>query len=140
MTIAITARVGKGGANHPDDVRKIQALLNAVPEDSGGPCPQLTVDGLCGRMMLDSILRFQSRPFFRRGLRLDRTRRTNPPKAQRICRRTRFATDRDQAKFGNGAGTPRTKTSSIYAMFDFSRTEESRPMRHGDAAWGWELS
>ena len=26
------------------------------------------------------------------------------------------------------------------AMFDFSRTEESRPMRHGDAAWGWELS
>lgn len=42
MTIAITATVGKGGANHPNDVRKIQALLNAVPEDSGGRYTLLT--------------------------------------------------------------------------------------------------
>lgn len=64
MTITIRATVGKGGVNHPDDVRKIQELLNAVPEDSGGPRPRLAVDGLCGRTMLDNILRFQSRPFF----------------------------------------------------------------------------
>jgi len=45
----LTASVGRmGGVNRPDDVKKVQELLNKVPLPEGGPSVPLAVDSLCG--------------------------------------------------------------------------------------------
>lgn len=56
MTIQIHASVGRKGANHKQDTRKIQRLLNAIY-----PATLLFVDGLCGRKTIRRIERFQRR-------------------------------------------------------------------------------
>jgi len=57
--ITITASVGAGGANISTDVRTIQAALNDVPSESGGPDPALAVDGVVGPLTLAAIKGFQ---------------------------------------------------------------------------------
>ena len=57
--IAISGSVGSGGANRPDDVRRIQEALNRVPPGKGGPVPALVVDGLCGPKTTAAIWKFQ---------------------------------------------------------------------------------
>src|SRR4051812_14105906 len=60
---SISASVGYGGANRPDDVLTIQDLLNGVGPESGGPAPSLEVDGLVGQLTIGAINRFQSKQF-----------------------------------------------------------------------------
>lgn len=56
--INITAAVGRGGKNLPDDVRKIQNLLN---EHILVPLQPIVVDGSCGPMTIAAIEEFQRR-------------------------------------------------------------------------------
>jgi hypothetical protein len=58
--LAIADSVGEQGANVESDVRIVQALLNAVPVDDGGPSPRLTTDGLVGPKTIEAIRRFQT--------------------------------------------------------------------------------
>jgi hypothetical protein len=51
--------VGKGGVNIAAEVQAVQARLNAVPRDRGGPVPLLAVDGIVGEKTIAAILRFQ---------------------------------------------------------------------------------
>ncbi|MDP2898636.1 MAG: peptidoglycan-binding protein [bacterium] len=64
MAITITASVGRmGGVNRPDDVKKVQKLLNKVPQTEGGPKVPLAVDGICGPKTINAIQTFQLRHF-----------------------------------------------------------------------------
>jgi hypothetical protein len=56
--VNITAAVGRGGRNLPDDVRKIQTLLN---ENLPVPLLPLVVDGECGPGTITAIEEFQRR-------------------------------------------------------------------------------
>ncbi len=61
-TIAtISASVGEGGENDPDDTTTIQTLLNNVPITAAGPHPLLAVDGKVGRLTIGAIRKFQAR-------------------------------------------------------------------------------
>ncbi|HTZ69952.1 MAG TPA: glucosaminidase domain-containing protein [Acetobacteraceae bacterium] len=51
----LTASVGQGGENRPDDVRLVQSLLNAR-RPGGFP---LSIDGVCGLSTITAIRRFQ---------------------------------------------------------------------------------
>jgi len=57
--VKITASVGNGGINIPDDVRTIQTALNRIPTLQGGPLVPLKVDGLSGPNTISAIRRFQ---------------------------------------------------------------------------------
>ena len=60
----ITASVGRmGGVNRPDDVKKVQRLLNKVPPTEGGPKVPLAVDGICGQKTIGAIQTFQLHHF-----------------------------------------------------------------------------
>ena len=63
MRIDISASVGRGGVNRPNDVRTIQAALNRLPPASGGPIRPLAVDGICGPKTIDAIQKFPSCKF-----------------------------------------------------------------------------
>lgn len=64
MAKSITASVGRmGGVNFPNDVKVVQALLNNVPQASGGPPVKLQADGSCGPKTMDAIQKFQMRHF-----------------------------------------------------------------------------
>jgi hypothetical protein len=65
MSRTITAPVGNGSPNRPDDVRNIQQLINNVPEQEGGlrEDRKLVVDGLCGPNTKDAIAKFQVKHF-----------------------------------------------------------------------------
>jgi len=52
-----------GGVNRPDDVRKVQKLLNKVPPTEGGPKVPLAVDGICGQKTIRAIQTFQLHHF-----------------------------------------------------------------------------
>jgi hypothetical protein len=56
---SITGSVGLGGRNAANDVRTVQALLNDVPPEAGGPVPKLAVDGLSGPLTRAAIAKFQ---------------------------------------------------------------------------------
>ncbi len=56
----ISASVGVGGANRPNDVRIIQEMLNRARPAWGGPMPLLVVDGDCGAKTKEALRRFQS--------------------------------------------------------------------------------
>jgi hypothetical protein len=58
--LSTSGSVGRGGDNHPADVRLIQGLLNLVPRQNGGPEQKLAVDGLVGPMTIVAISRYQS--------------------------------------------------------------------------------
>lgn len=55
----IAGSVGKGGVNRAPDAATVQYLLNCVPKASGGPNPELVVDGICGPLTKAAILKFQ---------------------------------------------------------------------------------
>lgn len=55
----IQAAVGAGGMNRYQDAATVQYLLNCVPESSGGPAPELAVDGVVGPLTLAAIQKFQ---------------------------------------------------------------------------------
>ena len=57
--IIISASVGNGGINRPDDVKIIQQALNRIPEKNGRPAPLLKEDGMCGPMTIGAISNFQ---------------------------------------------------------------------------------
>ena len=57
--IVISASVGTGGSNRPNDVRAIQNGLNDVEIEDGGPDPLLAVDGIAGRLTCAAILKYQ---------------------------------------------------------------------------------
>jgi hypothetical protein len=57
--IRISASVGEGGVNRPDDVRLIQSALNDIEVEDGGPDPLLAVDGIAGTLTKSAIARFQ---------------------------------------------------------------------------------
>lgn len=56
--VNIANRVGRGGRNLPDDVRKVQTLLN---EHRPIPLRPLEVDGVCGPVTIAAIEEFQRR-------------------------------------------------------------------------------
>ncbi|MGH9791684.1 MAG: peptidoglycan-binding domain-containing protein, partial [Candidatus Acidiferrales bacterium] len=56
--MCITASVGKGGVNRPQDVRIIQALLNMCRSRTGIAAP-LATDGRIGRKTIAAIGAFQ---------------------------------------------------------------------------------
>ena len=58
MDEVISGPVFLGGGTAPD-VKKVQALLNRVPESWGGPAPKLDEDGAAGPKTSDAIKRFQ---------------------------------------------------------------------------------
>lgn len=57
----IKGSVGRGGRNNPDDVRAIQAALNAKDVADGGPNPKLVVDGIAGPRTIAAIEKYQTR-------------------------------------------------------------------------------
>src|SRR5262245_38940482 len=57
--IRISASVGEGGVNRPDDVRLIQSALNDIEVEDGGPDPLLVVDGIAGPLTKRAIARYQ---------------------------------------------------------------------------------
>jgi hypothetical protein len=57
----ISASVGQGGRNLPNDVRTVQELLNTVREGAGGPSSLLTVNGICEPSTIVAIKKFQWR-------------------------------------------------------------------------------
>ncbi len=59
----ITASVGQGGRNVPDDVFKIQYSLDKIAPIDGGPMPQLVCDGKCGPKTIAAIKEFQKKHF-----------------------------------------------------------------------------
>lgn len=59
MVNPIVASVGSSGTNRPEDVRIVQALLNCVPPEQGGPVPLLKVDGLAWTKTTSAIKKFQ---------------------------------------------------------------------------------
>jgi hypothetical protein len=61
--LTISASVGLGGRNIPDDVKTIQAALNRVSADQGGPDPKLDVDGIVGPLTRAAIAAFQKQQF-----------------------------------------------------------------------------
>ena len=61
--VAISASVGQGGKNKPDDVSAIQYCLDQVPPIDGGPNPPLKIDGLCGPKTIKAIRDFQLKHF-----------------------------------------------------------------------------
>lgn len=58
---ALKASVGQGGSNQDSDVRNVQARLNRVDVEDGGPETPLAVDGICGPLTRSAILQFQKR-------------------------------------------------------------------------------
>lgn len=61
MPKSISAAVGRGAASfNPTDVLTVQYLLNCVPSGSGGPQPELVLDGICGPKTTGAIERFQN--------------------------------------------------------------------------------
>jgi Putative peptidoglycan binding domain len=59
--IAIEGSVGAGGKNASTDVRTIQAALNDVSPEDGGPSPALAVDGFIGPLTIAAIKKFQQK-------------------------------------------------------------------------------
>lgn len=58
--LAISASVGLGGVNKPDEVKEIQRALNHLIPDVGGAVPFLDDDGLVGPKTCKAIQRFQN--------------------------------------------------------------------------------
>ncbi len=69
--LVLHAAVGADAPNRPEDVRAVQAALNAVPQTAGGPLAPLVVDGRCGLRTLAAIGRFQLHHFRWTDLRID---------------------------------------------------------------------
>jgi hypothetical protein len=61
--LTISAAVGLGGRNLPDDVKTVQAALNRVPLEQGGPKVKLDVNGKPGTDLQQAIAAFQKRQF-----------------------------------------------------------------------------
>ena len=59
VQIAMQASVGRNACNLPADVILVQAMLNSLPQELGGPCPALTVDGEIGPRTIAAIVRVQ---------------------------------------------------------------------------------
>jgi hypothetical protein len=60
-SVVIKGSVGRGGRNAIDDVKTIQAALNAVEPADGGPILKLTVDGIAGPLTIAAIEKYQKR-------------------------------------------------------------------------------
>ena len=56
----IGGEIGAGRQNTPFDVKLVQALLNEIPRNAGGPQRKLTVDGKYGTQSHEAIGRFQT--------------------------------------------------------------------------------
>jgi hypothetical protein len=61
--VSIQGSVGRGGRNLPDDVKAIQAALNAQDPADGGPMVKLAVDGLVGPLTIGAIEKYQRHQF-----------------------------------------------------------------------------
>ena len=61
--VAISASVGRGGANKPNDVSAIQYCLDQVLPIDGGPQTPLKIDGICGPKTTAAIQNFQLKQF-----------------------------------------------------------------------------
>lgn len=61
--LIIRTAVGKGGAVTGPDVKKVQAALNNIPVELGGPDPKLVPDGHVGPKTIAAIEAFQQRHF-----------------------------------------------------------------------------
>lgn len=59
MLAPLSAPVGSNAPNRPDDVRRVQSLLNRVLPRLGGTPSRLVVDGFCGEKTIGAISRFQ---------------------------------------------------------------------------------
>ena len=59
MLAPLSAPVGSNAPNRPDDVRRVQSLLNRVLPGLGGTPSRLVVDSLCGEKTIGAICRFQ---------------------------------------------------------------------------------
>jgi peptidoglycan hydrolase-like protein with peptidoglycan-binding domain len=61
--VTIAASVGRYGVNRAEDVRAVQAALNQLPTQFGGPNPKLAVDGDAGPKTKAAIDAFQLKQF-----------------------------------------------------------------------------
>lgn len=59
MHATVSASVGFHGINRTADVKTVQRLLNQVPAAKGGPVTPLVVDGICGKITIAAIRKFQ---------------------------------------------------------------------------------
>jgi peptidoglycan hydrolase-like protein with peptidoglycan-binding domain len=59
--VSIGGSVGRGGRNVLDDVKAIQAALNATDISDGGPTVKLVVDGIAGPRTIAAIEKYQNR-------------------------------------------------------------------------------
>jgi len=59
VQITMQASVGRDASNLLADVILVQSMLNGLPQDLGGPCPKLTVDGEVGPRTIAAIVRLQ---------------------------------------------------------------------------------
>src|SRR5262245_65668725 len=55
----IKQSVGEKGVNQPADVKAVQAMLNKVPPNAGGPAKDLQVAGQVGRQTNEATRRVQ---------------------------------------------------------------------------------
>ena len=59
VQLTMDGSVGWAGRNSPQDVRTVQAMLNALTAAEGAPPARLAVDGMIGARTVDAIKRFQ---------------------------------------------------------------------------------
>jgi hypothetical protein len=78
--LTISSSVGLGGRNLPDDVKTVQAALNQVPPEQGGPRTKLDVNGKSDGALQQAIAAFQKRQFAWADSRVD----TNKVTIQRL--------------------------------------------------------
>ena len=77
MPKPIDGSVGRGGRSFPaKHVLTVQYLLNCVPAGSGGPQPELVMDGICGPKTIKAIETFQRQNLGFADGRVDRGGRT----------------------------------------------------------------
>ena len=77
-TKMLTAPVGRGGANRPQDVRTVQEILNTVPGHFGGPVLIIAPDGVYDFELEQAIDRFQRQALNVGRLSTDRLGLVNP--------------------------------------------------------------
>lgn len=61
LDTTLSGTVGKGGQNKSDDVQNVQQRLNSIAQADGGPWQPLAVDGVCGPLTNNAIVKFQQR-------------------------------------------------------------------------------
>ena len=106
----IGGSVGKGGANKKADVQIIQAFLNSIPPQDGGPTILLAEDGLIGPKTQAAIDKFQAKALTGKDGRIDTGGPTIKAMTSLICDSPSVPAGRLglNGRPGQAAGSPAT--------------------------------